>query len=454
MLDFTKDTDRYIAPHYFVRKLNTADYGLINSFIHDYRENYLDSEPVLFKVTELLSSVKEGGTNFGKIFTAGLIDKRNAQLMGLICIKPHENNSCAELNLFLSAKRLASSVINELLIWLIDHTFYGLHFHELQLCIDKRCVNLVTALHKLKLECFEQLSPSIFLSNSAGGYSQIYHLNEAQWLNDKANGVVKFDHQEADQYIQEVIEPFFKTCISAPMYSTIIDFRYAMIMGTDQSARSIGLNYCEEALGTGYKYYSRIDTATWYFGKWYNAHTAHVIHHYARKIFRIQQYVFKTGCSASYIDSLPYDCGIQSYLITFIPIFNSHGNVVAIQSIASNYRLAGYHEYIQNFLEHKKPVDSIRSIKLSIREEEVLFLLICGLTQEQVAEILEIKRETVAAIIRNQLRVKFSLPIVNTKLIVETALAYGFPFSVPASLWRPSVIILEEKLANWIRQYT
>jgi len=454
MLDFTKDTDWYIAPHYFVRKLNAVDHGLINSFMHDYHENYLDSEQAISKVTELLSSVKDDGTNLGKIFTAGLIDKRNAQLMGLICIKPHQNNSCAELKLFLPARGLSLAVMNELLMWVIDHTFYALHFNELQLWIDKRCVNLVTALHKLKLECFEQLSPVVFFSNPAGIHSSIYHLNERQWLNDTASGVVQFNHQEADQYIQEVVRPYFQTCAAAPMYAFVMDFRYETVMATNKTAHSVGLTHWDETIGTSYKYYSRLDLVTWYFGKRYNPKTATAIHHYARKIFRIQQYVFKTGHPASFIDSLPYDKGIQSYLVTYIPVFNASGIVIAIQSVAFDYRLAGYHEYIQNILEQKKFVVNISKLKLSKREDEVLFLLTCGMTQEKIGEILEIKRDTVATIIKHQLCVKFSLPEVNTKLLVETALSYGFPFSIPESLWCPSVVILEEKLSNWILQYS
>jgi DNA-binding CsgD family transcriptional regulator len=109
---------------------------------------------------------------------------------------------------------------------------------------------------------------------------------------------------------------------------------------------------------------------------------------------------------------------------------------------------------MQNLLNNKKVSENtISNIKLSRREEEVLFLLISGITQGQIAEILEIKRETVAAIIRNQLRVKFLLPLVNTKLLIETAIARGFPDSIPESLWRPSVIVLEDKLAAWLKQY-
>lgn len=453
MLDFSKDTDWYITHHYFVRKFTEHDQCLINSFVQEYIKNYPDENDTIQANTGFLAAFINGYIT-GEIFAVGLIDRRNQSLVGILRINASKTKALAELKLELLDKHLTTLAISDLLLWVIDYAFYCLHYSELYIYIDEKRSNVIEVVTGLKLNNFQSSLTAVFDFMGRELQYQAYSLRETQWFNENTQEVIPLDAKEADQYIQEVIEPFFKTCISAPMYSTIIDFRYATIMGTDQSARSIGLNYWDEALGTSYKYYSRIDTANWYFGKWYNAKTAHVIHRYVRKIFRIQQYVFKTGCSASYIDSLPYDRGIQSYLITFIPIFNSHGDVVAIQSITSNYRLAGYHEYIQNLLEHKKPVDSIPSIKLSIREEEVLFLLICGLTQEQIAEILEIKRETVAAIIRNQLRVKFSLPIVNTKLIVETALAYGFPFSVPASLWRPSVIILEEKLANWIRRYT
>jgi DNA-binding XRE family transcriptional regulator len=452
MLDFTKDTDWYISPHYFVRKLNETDTSLINPFIHDYGENYLGGEEIISQAIELLDSLKHEVINRDKIFIAGVMDKRNAQLKGLICITANEGNSGAKLNLFLSVRRLSVSVISELLIWMIDHTFYSLHFNKLHLCIDKRCENLVTALHKLELECFEQLSSVVFLSSPACVYSNVYHLNERQWLNDKASGVVQFNHQEADKYIQEVVRPYFQTCVVAPMYALIVDFRYETVMATNKTANSVGLTHWDETTGTSYKYYSRLDLAIWYFGARYNSKTATAIHHYARKIFRIQQYVFKTGHPASFIDSLPYDKQIKSYLVTYIPIFNPHGDVIAIQSVAFDYRLAGYHEYIQNILEQKKRIGNISKIKLSKREDEVLFLLTCGITQEQIAEILEIKRDTVAAIIRNQLHVKFSLPAVNTKLLVETALSYGFPFSIPESLWCPSVVILEEKLSNWVKR--
>ncbi len=71
---------------------------------------------------------------------------------------------------------------------------------------------------------------------------------------------------------------------------------------------------------------------------------------------------------------------------------------------------------------------------------------IYGITQEQLTEIFEVKWETITIIIKNQLRVKFLLPSVSTKLIVK--MRYGFPFSIPELLRRPSVIVLEDRLAD------
>lgn len=452
MLDLTKDTDWFITPHYFARKISLLDSAVVSSFIDDYLQYSSSDERILLAEDADFFGVDKHTNNM--ILRVGLIDKRNQQLVGIIEIQRTQDDSIAQVRSFLNDRHLSSQVIKELLVWVIDHSFYCLYFNQLVMVADKYCTDLVTTLVMLNFSKIEQSTIAInSLVNSQVAFD-IYSLHERQWFEYEAADVAPLNPELADQYLQNVVKPYFQTAITKSLYSVIVDFRYQTILCTDQSARSVGLLSSEDAAGTSYKYYARIDLAQWYFGKWYNDKSANVMHHYARKIFRIQQYVFKTGNPASFIDSLPYDHGILSYLVTLIPIFNDAGNVVAIQSIALNYRLSGYHEYIQNLLEQKKAQIDTPQIKLSKREEEVLFLLIFGITQEQIAVILEVKRETVASIIRNQLRVKFSLSVASTKLVVETALSYGFPFAIPESLWRPSVIILEEKLAAWLKQYS
>lgn len=452
MLDFNKDTNWFITSHYFVRKINVLDRAVVSLFFDYYLQHDSGNGEINLLADYADFIDLDEGVN-DTVLTAGLFDKNNQQLVGIIGIERTQDSTIAKLKIFLQDEHLSSLVIKELLIWVIDYSFYCLYFDQLVVVDDKHCTALVTMLAMLKFNKIKQLPFALSHVQNAHINTCFYFLHELQWFNHGVKNDKQLNPVFADQYLQNVVKPYFQTAISKSLYSAIVDFRYQTILCTDQSARSIGLLIGEDALGTGYKYYARIDLAHWYFGKWYNDKSAYVTHHYARKIFRIQQYVFKTGHPASFIDSLPYDRGIRSYLMTFIPVFNNAGNVVAIQSIALNYRLAGYHEYIQNILKRQKSPVDILQIKLSKREEEVLFLLICGITQEQIADILEVKRETVASIIRNQLRVKFSLPIANTKLVVETALSYGFPFSIPESLWRPSVIILEEKLAAWLKQY-
>lgn len=452
MLDFSKDTDWYIAPYYFVRKFNADDDMVIDSFFREYYRNCPTSTANMESSEHIAYSCLNVDKNAQKKFVVGLFDKRDSRLTAVISMIKIDDKLAAELKIYTLGDQLSLAVIINLLIWIIDHAFYALNFNELYIFIDKRCIKLLNALSDFKFKNFQLLSE--LNSDKHKDSIQVYFLNEYQWLNEDVSDCISFDQTQADQYIQTIVRPYFQTCIAEPMYAFIMDFRYETVMATNKTASSVGLTHWDETIGTSYKYYSRLDLATWYFGPRYNHKTATAIHHYARKIFRIQQYVFKTGHPASFIDSLPYDKGIRSYLVTYIPVFNSNGNVIAIQSVALDYRLAGYHEYIKNILEQRKTAKSVFNIKLAKREEEVLFLLTCGITQEQIAEILGIKRDTVAAIIKNQLCVKFSLSVVNTKLLIETALSYGFPFSIPESLWRPSVIILEEKLSNWISRYS
>ncbi len=453
MLDFTKDTDWFISSHFYARKFTGEDSELIKYFVQQYHFKNPSCDSSIENVMNLcLSSLAEYTT--GKMFAVGVIDRRSSQLAAMIWIEVAQDSTLANLKIILLEDFFRAAEIADSLVWAIDYTFYQLYCQEILVFIDKKSVKTLNAGIKLGLNVYNYVQDTTSSLTGCSYDCQIFHLLEQNWLVQGNLEYLPMDVKKSDQYIQEVIKPFFQPSIDASLYSTIVDFRYEVIMSTTLSARSIGLSHAVDLLGSSYKYYSRIDTAIWYFGKWYTEINMTAIHHYARKIFRIQQYVFKNAHSVSYIDSLPYDRGIQSYLVIFVPIFDLAKKVVAIQTLAFNYRLAGYHEYMQNLLNNKKVSENtISNIKLSRREEEVLFLLISGITQGQIAEILEIKRETVAAIIRNQLRVKFLLPLVNTKLLIETAIARGFPDSIPESLWRPSVIVLEDKLAAWLKQY-
>jgi hypothetical protein len=151
-----------------------------------------------------------------------------------------------------------------------------------------------------------------------------YILDESRWLvgKEKPFSSITRNIQEEETYLRTVIIPFFSPIINAPIYSTILDRKHEIVMCSNQSAQSVGLENWQSALGLSYKLYADIALLKNHFKKYYNEKTAKLIHDYAHQVFRIQQYVFKYAQSVSFIDCLPYKKEFNSYLVTFSPIFD------------------------------------------------------------------------------------------------------------------------------------
>jgi predicted XRE-type DNA-binding protein len=448
MLDFTKDTEWYIARNTYARKVIPIDRAVLQEFYREFYKSYDQKLTVNFSIIDKEVEAEFLLFNDKSSVIIGIYN--NDKLVSFINIKIYAT-AAAKINLLIIEELLNEAIIIDIISWLIDYSFYELYCERIFIAIPESCVQANKFLHKLVLPEFIELGQN---DASILGYPLRYwhyQLSEALWPDvNLQRDSISLDNQKADEYIRDIILPYFNSGIKARMYSTIIDYNYKVIAATDASAKSIGLESAEQTLGASYKYYSRVDTANWYFGQFYNAKTADLIHRYARMIFRIQQYVFKHATSASYIDYLPYDKGINSYLVTFSPIFDNGQNVIAIQSIAVDYCQHAYSGYLGQIIDSHTLATP--DIKLSIREEEVLYLLLSGMTQEQIATLLNLKRPTVAAIIRNQLCPKFNIPAGNTKLVIDYARAIGFPKTIPQSLWYPSVIIHDANLVKWIDQ--
>ncbi len=442
MLDFTKDTQWYIARNTYARKVMATDNAFFAEFYSKYSKLYDPKPTHIDKEIDVCPFLaQDKGSLIIGVYN-------NDKLVSVILIKKH-GIAVAKINLLILEELLNEAVIIDIISWLIDYSFYDLYCEKISTIIPEHCIQANKFMHELVLpERGELRQEDDSILGSSLRYWH-YYLTETLWLGTNLEGdSIRFDYQKADNYIRNIVFPYFNPGIKARMYSTVIDYNYKVIVATDASAKSIGLKSAEQILGASYKYYSRIDTANWYFGQFYNAKTADLIHRYARMIFRIQQYVFKCATPASFIDYLPYDKGINSYLVTFSPIFDNSQNVVAIQSIAVEYCQNPYSGMGMQMIDSYSL--EVPEIRLSVREEEVLYLLLSGMTQEQIAKLLSIKRPTVAAIIRNQLCPKFNIPAGNTKLIVDYARAIGLPKTIPQSLWYPSVIIHDANLAKWI----
>jgi len=446
---FNNNATWYLTSNLQAYKLASDHIEFIHEFNYEcFKNNCIILSDTLTDVTTFAEScIKEYNTNT----IIGLFDSHKNRCVAILMIR-RDNEAKVLIHITAMEEHISRSDIFDILSWVIDYVFYQLHYKEIIFLIPEIDQGLINACHKFEIKMASTPDKTNNYLPRSGCLYQTLTLVESDWLNadNSASYNMPIDTKIADQYLEGFVLPYFSNYIETEIYTTLISYRYEIICASQKSAQSVGMENWHQMTGTGYKYYSEIDLGRLHFGEQYNSKSAHAIHRYARKIFRIQQYVFKMGTVASFIDSLPYDKGINSYQVTFIPIFDRSNNIIAIQTIATDYHLASYQKYIQHITMQKRTKSANLDLKLTTREEEILFLLICGITQEQIAQILNIKRATVAAVIRNQLCIKFNLSECKTKSIIEYAQARGLPTSVPQSLWRPSVIISEDKIARWV----
>lgn len=103
----------------------------------------------------------------------------------------------------------------------------------------------------------------------------------------------------------------------------------------------------------------------------------------------------------------------------------------------------GFHEQLAGLLgDTKQRVYSSNNTIFTQREQEILFLLTYGVTQDQIAQILNVTRGTIANIISKQLCVKFGIQGSNTKILTQAAVNAGIHQKMPRSLIRPCIMIL------------
>jgi DNA-binding CsgD family transcriptional regulator len=98
----------------------------------------------------------------------------------------------------------------------------------------------------------------------------------------------------------------------------------------------------------------------------------------------------------------------------------------------------------QTSSEHHDPQSLVPNLKLTIREHEVLFLLLYNFSQEEIAKILQVTRSTIQKVISTRLCEKFNLPTSNSKELIAKAHALKLYNYFPPSLLGKHLIELSK----------
>ena len=256
--------------------------------------------------------------------------------------------------------------------------------------------------------------------------------------------------QESLAYIEHFILPAFQGMVTQDLLCTIYDSQGQVLLGTNKSAKSIGLESWHDLRGYSYKT-PHLEKAS-QFAKSKGIALEQVLAD-CHAIYELQQQVVKNKKPLKYLDLMPYNGELLAYIVFLVPLFHPNGQVLAYQSIAQEYMFYGIQDFlvtIQGQAEAKTHVALAAQlpIKLAPRQHEILFLISQGIAQNIAAKILCIKRGSISKIISEQLCPKFAINPPCTQILIKKAVALGYNKSIPNGLRRRHLIVLDSELDN------
>lgn len=252
----------------------------------------------------------------------------------------------------------------------------------------------------------------------------------------------KLTPAEKRDYLEQIVVPGFLPLVDKEIHTAIYDDKCKLVISTNFSARSMGYDKWQEMVGLGYndRHHELFQKV---FQDKYTEESSNDISKYCDAIFKIQLAAIRKEQIISMFDLLPYNGTFKSYLVLHTPIFHPNGEVVGLQSFSHESKFFGFKEHFFQTNEITKiTAPSHIQVNLTKREEEVIFLLANGLTQEQISRVLNLSRSTIANLIANQLSEKFNISGANTHLLTKIAVESGLFQQIPESLYRPFVVSL------------
>lgn len=173
--------------------------------------------------------------------------------------------------------------------------------------------------------------------------------------------------------------------------------------------------------------------------------------------FNLQQDIITKQCEISYMLLVDGNKTANSdyKLIRHTPIFMPDGSVIG--SLEKGYSkdimfrnfaeiiTDEMHDITQVCPSHSKPLSHF---KLTEKQHEIVFLLYLGLSQCEIAEILNISRGSVTKTIGRDINPKFNIEGNSSIYLMEKIIALNIRIDIPERFKKNKIIILERKLIH------
>ncbi len=255
--------------------------------------------------------------------------------------------------------------------------------------------------------------------------------------------------QEKEEYLVNTVLPVFKPLSNQKLWMGILDYNLRIRWITEDLRLTLGLD--EIVAEEGFRYSGFPPKFIQDFCK-INHVTIDDFFYIVEKVTLIMQRVITKKVAENFVILLPFVKSFQGYARTDIPILHPSGEVLGIQVTVYPFSFFGIHEFInilnngeyvsKQFLPESSSNKFYDDLKLSPRQKEVLFLVSQGISQDQAAQMLGIKRGTLSKIISDQICPKFNIFPPHYIKLLDIVHKEGLDRYIPKTLWRTYVLEL------------
>ena len=156
---------------------------------------------------------------------------------------------------------------------------------------------------------------------------------------------------------------------------------------------------------------------------------------------RIRRKVINTEKLVAYMNIIPFPQGTAIFEASHLPIWNTEGKVVATQIITHGNNFFFDSLLLKNkIFKNSSKTHEIKDMPtLNDFEFRIIFLMVLGFSQSEIARLLDVSRGTIASKISEQIGHKFGISGANSKLLMKRLIDINFFQSLPFNMVPPII---------------
>jgi|GEM_PF-4631996 len=235
-----------------------------------------------------------------------------------------------------------------------------------------------------------------------------------------------------EKFIEQIVIPFLYGSINKAVYIAVYDISGTVVFASNRYKEIVTPSPQTQIVGTPLK------------NLWEGVGLNKTI---MVQLENIRQWVIHNQKKSEYVLFLNKPADIP-VIITHLPIFYVDGSVIATYIIASQFQFVPSYDLLTNNQQNSTPLPTTPNKiynhqipPITERQQEVLFMLIAGIPQEQIATYLNISRGTVSSCIAGLCK-KFDIVGQSSTLLAAKAAGLGFGSKVPKAFINAGIILL------------